>query len=216
MFNLILIYFATFSELNTLTYEFSCKFGIMEEKIKQKEFLKAFEPVRERLYRFARALSKNDELARDIVSDTLLQAYENFDNLKEKKAFLSFVFTIASRTYKRYNWRRRIFGDYDSDYAENNFISNDKPDANYDIQMLYEALDKLNAKTKEAVILFEISGFSIKEISNLQKCTESAVKSRLKRGREKLEILLTEKSEIETKQQKIILKKKKLPTGELL
>ena len=63
---------------------------------------------------------------------------------------------------------------------------------NYDIQVLYAALDKLPVKQKEAVVLFEISGFSLEEIKNIQGGTLSGAKSRVKRGREKLAILLND------------------------
>ena len=59
-------------------------------------------------------------------------------------------------------------------------------------EALYAALDKLPAAQKEAVILFEISGFSIKEIAEIQGSTESGVKSRLKRGREALAKLMND------------------------
>ena len=49
--------------------------------------------------------------------------------------------------------------------------------------MLYKALNTLPTNQKEALILFEISGFSIKEVCEIQKSSESAVKQRLKRGR---------------------------------
>jgi RNA polymerase sigma-70 factor (ECF subfamily) len=54
-------------------------------------------------------------------------------------------------------------------------------------------LGKLPDKQKEAIILFEISGFKIAEIAEMQGATESAVKSQLKRGREKLTNILVEK-----------------------
>ena len=45
---------------------------------------------------------------------------------------------------------------------------------------------------KEALILFEISGFSIKEIAQLQQSKEGAVKVRLSRARKELKVLMTE------------------------
>jgi RNA polymerase sigma-70 factor (ECF subfamily) len=49
---------------------------------------------------------------------------------------------------------------------------------------------------REAIILFEIAGFSIKEIVVIQNASESAVKQRLKRGREKLVEILTYESSL--------------------
>jgi RNA polymerase sigma-70 factor (ECF subfamily) len=55
-----------------------------------------------------------------------------------------------------------------------------------EIKNLYEQLGKLDDVTRECLILFEISGFSIKEIMTIQNLGESAVKQRLSRGRKQL------------------------------
>jgi RNA polymerase sigma-70 factor (ECF subfamily) len=44
--------------------------------------------------------------------------------------------------------------------------------------------------TSECIILFEISGFSIKEIMGIQNSSEAAVKKRLSRGRMQLLALM--------------------------
>jgi RNA polymerase sigma-70 factor (ECF subfamily) len=48
------------------------------------------------------------------------------------------------------------------------------------------ALAALSPDQREAVVLFEIEGFSVIEIAGLQGASPSAVKSRLARGRERL------------------------------
>jgi RNA polymerase sigma-70 factor (ECF subfamily) len=60
-----------------------------------------------------------------------------------------------------------------------------------EIQHLYQQLDKLDPDTRDCIILFEISGFSIKEIMTIQNAGESAVKQRLSRGRKQLMELMT-------------------------
>jgi DNA-directed RNA polymerase specialized sigma24 family protein len=54
----------------------------MEDKERQEYFLKLFEPVRENLVRYARAMTRNPENAKDLVSETILAAYQNFHKLK--------------------------------------------------------------------------------------------------------------------------------------
>jgi RNA polymerase sigma-70 factor (ECF subfamily) len=51
---------------------------------------------------------------------------------------------------------------------------------------LYKCLQELDQVTSECIILFEISGFSIKEIMGIQHLSEAAVKQRLSRGRKQL------------------------------
>ena len=45
--------------------------------------------------------------------------------------------------------------------------------------------------SKESIVLFEITGFSIKEIVKIQDNSVSSVKQRLRRGRERLKQILT-------------------------
>lgn len=162
----------------------------MNEKEKQSSFLKLLEPVHDNLSRFARGMTKNKEEARDLVSETILKAYENFEKLEKPESFRSYLFQIASRINSRSRWRLRIF-DYFSDLKLIAGASNEpSADLIYDVQLLYIALNKLPEKQREALVLFEISGFTIAEISDIQGGTVSGVKSRLKRGREKLARLL--------------------------
>jgi len=60
-----------------------------------------------------------------------------------------------------------------------------------EIYFLYKALAMLPEEQRECLVLFEITGFSIKEIMVIQNSSESAIKQRLKRGRAKLLELLT-------------------------
>lgn len=56
----------------------------------------------------------------------------------------------------------------------------------------YAALDTLPDKQREAVIMFEILGFSMKEIHDVQGRTLIAIKVRISRGRAELTRLLSE------------------------
>ena len=74
------------------------------------------------------------------------------------------------------------------------YIQNDPLISDFEYDQLYKALEKLPELQREALILFEISGFSIKEIAGIQSSSEDAVKQRLSRGRKELLELLSEKS----------------------
>ena len=80
------------------------------------------------------------------------------------------------------------------DYQEVNYLADSDRNAEHKLEIddLYEALNRIPEMYKTALILFEISGFSIREISGIENCTEDAVKQRLSRGRK---LVLTELSE---------------------
>jgi len=60
-----------------------------------------------------------------------------------------------------------------------------------DYKIIVEAIKRLSPAKQEAIILFEISGFSIQEIADIQSTNINTVKTRLARGREELKELLT-------------------------
>ena len=170
----------------------------MSDSDKQIYFLRLFEPLRESLSRFALAKTNNREDAKDLVSETVLRAYTNLEKLKDERCFLSYLFSIASNIYKRQSRRKKLFGIFESEKLELIKDNGNNPETKTDVIFLYKALKKLPDKICEAIILFEISGLSIEEIAEIQGGTISGVKSRLKRGREKLADLLGVK---ESKQQ---------------
>lgn len=167
----------------------------MNDKEKQIRFLELFEPCKDSLVKFARAISRDSETSRDLVQETVLRVYDRFETIQSPVAFKSFLFTTASRIYRRQQWRKRLFLDFRSDekYDEEfDSLPSKEPasDRNYDIQLLQSALQKLPEKLREALVLFEIIGLSIQEITDIQGGSKSGVKSRIQRGRQELADIL--------------------------
>ena len=69
---------------------------------------------------------------------------------------------------------------------------NQQPAMKYNLE-LKEALAALDEKYRIIMILFYSEGYRIREISDILKIPESTVKTRLQRGREKLEVYYKEK-----------------------
>ncbi|MBX7154945.1 MAG: RNA polymerase sigma factor [Candidatus Kapaibacterium sp.] len=147
-------------------------------------FISLLNPVYDNLYRFVRALSYNREDALDLLHDTLLTAYEQFESLQNNQAFLSWLFTIASRKHKRNQFRKKILSWIVNE--KSNHVSQNYHDTDAEIELLYFGLSHLPLKVKEALILSEINGFSLKEIQDIQGGSLSGVKSRVARGKQKL------------------------------
>lgn len=158
---------------------------------KQQEFLELYEPIHDRFERFCKARVYGNMEFQDLVNETLLVAFDKFDTLKSKQAFLAFLFGIGIRILSNNNRKKK------ENYLQSEESTHSIQDTNAHTQMdveihfLYLALAKLKEAQRESIILFEISGFSIKEIAELQNTSISSVKSRLKRGREKLMEIMT-------------------------
>lgn len=158
---------------------------------KQKEFMELLEPVYQRLERFALSMTRNRETARDLVHDTILAAYINYEKIQNKNAFIGYLFTIASNEFKRAYRRRKFFGFYDEETAQDIPDTDARPDLATDITLMREAMMKLPEQMREAVVLFEFSGLSLQEIQKIQGTSLSNIKARVTRGRRRLAKLLS-------------------------
>jgi RNA polymerase sigma-70 factor (ECF subfamily) len=185
---------------------------------RQERFLALYEPVRPNIERFVRALARrwNDdhEAAQDLLADTIAATYERFDGLRKPEALLSFMFTIATRLHRKCRAREARYtrlelgaeNEMDGANAVNAAKERAEHSAHsdadrYDVARLYEALDKLPDKQREAVIMFEILGFAMKEIQAVQGGSLVAIKVRVSRGRATLTKLLTEQETVNEEQE---------------
>lgn len=132
--------------------------------------------------------------AEDVLQQSFLKALENFDKLSDKEKFKSWFFTILTREF--YNSVRKDFWKKFLP-IEMNSVTEHIPevfaeDSGSEIrERLQKALSKISTKERSAILLFEVSGFSIEEIKEIQKERSiSAVKSRLSRARSKLRKLI--------------------------
>lgn len=164
----------------------------------QEEFMRLLKPMHRKLEKFALAMTRDREQACDLVHDTIVIAYERFHTIRDKNAFTSYLFSIASNLYKRSFRRSKFWGFFDSEAAEQIADTSALPDAGPDIALLYKALAHLPEKYREALILFEINGLSINEIHAIQGGSLSSIKVRLMRGRQKLAQLLHADNPIKT------------------
>lgn len=155
------------------------------------EFTQLLEPHYDDAINYCRALCSGASKAEaeDVMQQSLLKAYEHFDALKDRDSFRSWLFQIITRSF--YNavrkpfWKRFVslsssegeaaFTIYEDDFFEEN-------------QLLVGALSRISKKERVALLLFEIGGFSIREITQIQgEKSESTIKSRLSRTRTRLQ-----------------------------
>jgi len=162
----------------------------MQYRKKQKKFLALYEPNHQHLQRYCESILKDPVEAKDLVSETVLLAYERLDSLRKEKSFRYFLFGIARNLIRRQQRRKKFWGVFNTKKAEQISAKTQKA-MNPDVQLLYQALDQLPENQKEAIILFELVGYKIKEIAEIQATSISNVKQRLARGRKKLSHILS-------------------------
>jgi RNA polymerase sigma-70 factor, ECF subfamily len=153
---------------------------------KHDRFLTLLKKDQPALERYVLAMTRDTETAKDVVAETVLIAFERFETLKSHEAFLSFLFTIATRAYRRAEAKSARVPRAGEGAIEAMLDPGLSPETATDIAAVYRALALLPEKQREAVYLFEITGLSIREIQMIQGGTAVAVKVRISRGRRKL------------------------------
>jgi len=162
---------------------------------KQTHFLKAYQPCHDDFLRYCSAIAHGKMDTEDLVQDVLLTTYSNFDKIKNKGQLLHYLIR-AARNRSISNWRKGKYKAEWSDQLTDRLVAQDvSADTILEIQQLYRTLDQLPEKQKDALILFEINGFSMKEIAAIQNSTEGAVKTNISRGRKRLKKLLVTSNE---------------------
>ena len=136
----------------------------------------------------------------DVVQETMIKFYRYKDNYTSVAKFSTWIYTIAgnlARTEYRRRKRRTFLSI--NDYGEDHKVL-DIPDECYrpDVmtdsgikdQIIQKALLKVKEDFREVVILRDIEGMSYEEIAEITGLNEGTVKSRINRGRAKLQELL--------------------------
>lgn len=153
-------------------------------------FRRLLAPHHDRALSFARSLSRLTSEGDDLFQDAMLQAYKKLDALRDDDAFRPWLYRILVNAHRsrvrRVFWRRLVSTSDDATPLENYRIEGWTPQAAEANRRARAALARLPPDVREAIVLFEIEGWSIEEIAALDRATHSCIKSRLARGRTRL------------------------------
>jgi RNA polymerase sigma-70 factor (ECF subfamily) len=162
----------------------------------QTEFMALYEPLHQRLSNYCRSMAHNRDDAGDLLNDTLLAAYEQFGQLEQPDRFAGYLFTIASNLFKKQLRRKKFRGKYDEKEALMMEDLTIDPETRTELSIVMQKMELLPKLQREALILFHISDLPMEEIQNIQGGSLSAMKQRIKRGRERLMQLCTERQQL--------------------
>ena len=145
---------------------------------------------------------KEIQLAEDISQEAFIKAYRSIDSFREESAFYTWLYRITANTAKNYlvsKGRRKESSISEMSISENEDFfelpANDSPEQILMAQSLkdtiYDALSGLPEDTRTALSLREFEGFNYEEIAEIMNCPVGTVRSRIFRGREALEDLIS-------------------------
>ena len=135
--------------------------------------------------------------AEDVIQETFLRVFKNKHLYKNIAKFSTWIYTIASnlaKTELRRRRRRRMLSLTQMGYEDRDY---DLPDVmlsperivggEMKEQMIRKEIDSLPVKFREVVILRDVQEFSYEEISRILNIPIGTVKSRVNRGRLRLQ-----------------------------
>jgi RNA polymerase sigma-70 factor, ECF subfamily len=143
-----------------------------------------------RLRAFAVSLSGNRDRADDLVQETLTKALQHLNSFDAGSNLIGWLFTILRNTYySEFRKRQREVQDTDGKYTASLVVKADQ-ELHLEYLDFREALQKLPADQREALILVGASGMSYDEAAEICKCAVGTIKSRVSRARQRLNELL--------------------------
>ncbi|MCB1049577.1 MAG: sigma-70 family RNA polymerase sigma factor [Acidobacteria bacterium] len=185
------------------------------------DFQETILPLAPKLYRYCYRLTMNERDAEDLVQDTLLRAFDKFEQFQQGTSPLAWLFTIGRSIFiNQYRKKQRegqslSFEDMDRD------IDRFEPPAHFpdnpeeflfrnvlDTE-LRDALSALPLHYLEVLLLVDLEEISYKEASEILNIPSGTVMSRLHRARKTLQGSL-----LELAQRKGIVKTKVHPIKE--
>ena len=163
-----------------------------------------YNKYKNRIYNFVYRYVNDVDTAQDIAHDTFLKLYTHKDTYREIAKFSTWLYTIAlnlAKTELRKKARRKTYSESELSTEDREFaissdknVVNDKASDSLEINTIINScLMQLSDEFKTMIIFRDIQELSYDVISNIMELPIGTVKSRINRGRIKLNKLLKEK-----------------------
>ena len=156
---------------------------------------------KDRLVNFIYRYVGNHDECEDIVQDALIKVYVSKHLYKEVAKFSTWVYTIAinlakTKIIKKQKYKtfsiNSAYEDEDKDFdiKDDGFLPDVDANSKFMDEHIQKALNSINENYRELIILRDVNDFSYEEICDMTGLPMGTVKSRINRGREKLQELL--------------------------
>ena len=152
------------------------------------------------LYNYVSRMLKDPVFAEDIVQETFVRVYQNRDRYKKIAKFSTWIYTIAINLTKTTIRRQGLRRFYSISQTSEEGKTFELPDTKINIEKgiedtiigehIREAIYKLPRTFREVIILRDIQELSYEEISKIVGVPLGTIKSRVNRGRTRLQNLL--------------------------
>lgn len=156
------------------------------QKGNKEAFTQLIHTIKQDLYKIARCRLSCEDDIEDAVQETMISAFKNIKKLNKKESCKTWIIKIlvnkCNQIYKRNKNRNISFEELETE-------SNCSTSETYnELEKLdfYLILKDLNYDERIAMLLFYLEDYSIKDIAKILKSNENTIKTRLRRGKEKI------------------------------
>jgi len=138
--------------------------------------------------RTAKAITKNDEYAKDAVQEAFIRVYRNISSYKPTLSFDAWFYRILVNECYRILTKEKKNKSVDTSAMENREHLTEQ--SNENLSDLYSMIQNMADTYRIPILLKYINGFSEKEIATILDLNQNTVKSRLFNGRNLLKTQL--------------------------
>jgi RNA polymerase sigma-70 factor (ECF subfamily) len=160
------------------------------------QFDRMLQPLLPSLFRYAQSLSRDGDVAQDLVQDAVLRAWRNRATFEVGTNFKAWVFRILRNGFLSYVKRRKTakMDTYGDDFPQVADVSNQEF-AVYldDVERLWAFLPP---EQRRAIELVGIDGESYEDAAAVESVSVGTMKSRASRGRQTLRALVNGKQQV--------------------
>lgn len=153
-------------------------------------FEQLYERYADKVYRKCLSFVKDSAKAEDFTHDIFIKLIVKLGTFKEDARFSTWLYSITYnycmdqlRVAKK---RGEIYSDEELELADSVDLDTVFDDGDVEVKRLNKAMDHLSADEKSILMMKYQDDLSIRDIADIFRVTESAVKMRLLRSREKL------------------------------
>lgn len=153
------------------------------ERAKQRDaeaFTQLMQSQMQNMYKTARALLSNEEDAADAISETILVCWEKLEQLQELSYFRTWMTRILINKCRDLQRGSARF------YPAPEVPEQAEADRGFANVEWNEVLLAVDEKYRLVLMLYYVDGYKTAEISQILEISESTVRTRLARGRERL------------------------------
>lgn len=164
----------------------------LDEMNDKETFSSLIQSIENDLYNIAKHKISNENDIEDIIQETILKIYKNYDSLKKEENFKAWSIKIllneCNNFYKR-NYKERLL--FNKIVCKKSVNLEDNSILEFEDELCFKELLKgLSQKDQDIFICYYQCNYSIKDIADILNINENTIKSTLKRSKIKLKKMI--------------------------